>query len=134
MKKIDLQLRIIIDIHDKLVGSDQQSGILEGPLTMIERFWLNDLAARASKIRKEVTDLRDEMIRRRGKPDQEGNIVIKATEEIEIEVNGELRKALAYTEEFLAFQKEYEELLEEVVKIEINERISDIIQKLLNKD
>ena len=134
MNKIALQLRKIIDIHDKLVGSDQQSGILEGPLTMIERFWLNDLAARASKIRKEVTDLRDEMIRRRGKPDQEGNIVIKATEEIEIEVNGELRKALAYTEEFLAFQKEYEELLEEVVKIEINERISDIIQKLLNKD
>lgn len=131
MIQIELPLRKIIAIHDELVGSDQISGILEKDMSMIERFWLNELVSRTSKIRKEVTDLRDDMIRRRGKPDQEGNIVIKATEEIEIEINGELRKALAYTEEFLAFQKEYEELLDEKVKIEIAEKVSKIVNEYL---
>jgi hypothetical protein len=129
--QIELPLRKIIAMHDELVGSDQNSGILEQDLTMIERFWLNDLVSRTSKIRKEVTDLRDDMIRRRGKPDQEGNSVIKATMEIEIEINGELRKALAYTEEFLAFQKEYEELLSEEVKIEVSEKILFLIPEVM---
>jgi hypothetical protein len=74
------------------------------------------------------------MIRRRGKPDSEGNVLIKATEEAELLIEGKTRKILTYTKEFLAFQKEYEELLEEVVGIDINEKISGIIQKLLKQD
>jgi hypothetical protein len=44
-----------------------------------------------------------------------------------IEFRGEQKEVIAYTEEFLRFQREYEELLEEVVRIDINEKIFHLL-------
>jgi hypothetical protein len=134
MKEVELSLKEIFALHSRINGDESNGGLLDSDLSMIERFWLNDLNDQLKRICGGVRNLRDDMIRRRGKPDSEGNVLIKATEEAELLIEGKTRKILTYTKEFLAFQKEYEELLEEVVRIDINEKISGIIQKLLKQD
>ncbi len=67
------------------------------------------------------------MIRRRGKPDSEGNVLIKATEEAELLIEGKTRKILTYTKEFLDFQSEYNQLMEESYKLTFNPAIEKMI-------
>ena len=127
MEEITLKIIQILEIENLIIGSDESEGLLDQDLSMTERFWLNELLGQIRLIQGGVQNLRSEIIRRRGKPDPDGNITIKATEKVTIDFQGQPKEALAYTEEFLRFQREYEELLNESVKIEINEKIFHLL-------
>lgn len=127
MKEIELTLKEIFALHSRINGDETSGGLLDADLSMIERFWLNDLNDQLNKICGGVRNLRDDMIRRRGKPDSEGNVLIKATEEVELMIEGEVKTVLTYTKEFLDFQNEYNQLMEERYNLTIREIILQVI-------
>ena len=127
MKEVELSLKEIFALHSRINGDESNGGLLDSDLSMIERFWLNDLNDQLKRICGGVRNLRDDMIRRRGKPDSEGNVLIKATEEAELLIEGKTRKILTYTKEFLDFQSEYNQLMEESYKLTFNPAIGNLI-------
>ena len=127
MKEVELSLKEIFALHSRINGNESNGGLLDSDLSMIERFWLNDLNDQLNRICGGVRNLRDDMIRRRGKPDSEGNVLIKATEEAELLIEGKTRKILTYTKEFLDFQSEYNQLMEESYKLTFNPAIEKMI-------
>ena len=127
MKEVELSLKEIFALHSRINGDESNGGLLDSDLSMIERFWLNDLNDQLNRICGGVRNLRDDMIRRRGKPDSEGNVLIKATEEAELLIEGKTRKILTYTKEFLDFQSEYNQLMEESYKLAFNPAIEKMI-------
>jgi len=127
MKEVELSLKEIFALHSRINGDESNGGLLDSDLSMIERFWLNDLNDQLNRICGGVRNLRDDMIRRRGKPDSEGNVLIKATEEAELLIEGKTRKILTYTKEFLDFQREYNQLMEESYKLTFNPAIEKMI-------
>jgi len=127
MKEVELSLKEIFALHSRINGDESNGGLLDSDLSMIERFWLNDLNDQLNRICGGVRNLRDDMIRRRGKPDSEGNVLIKATEEAELLIEGKTRKILTYTKEFLDFQSEYNQLIEESYKLTFNPAIEKMI-------
>jgi hypothetical protein len=127
MKEVELSLKEIFALHSRINGDESNGGLLDSDLSMIERFWLNDLNDQLKRICGGVRNLRDDMIRRRGKPDSEGNVLIKATEEAELLIEGKTRKILTYTKEFLDFQSEYNQLMEESYKLAFNPAIGNLI-------
>jgi len=127
MKEVELSLKEIFALHSRINGDESNGGLLDSDLSMIERFWLNDLNDQLNRICGGVRNLRDDMIRRRGKPDSEGNVLIKATEEAELLIEGKTRKILTYTKEFLDFQSEYNQLMEESYKLTFNPAIEKMI-------
>ncbi len=127
MKEVELSLKEIFALHSRINGDESNGGLLDSDLSMIERFWLNDLNDQLNRICGGVRNLRDDMIRRRGKPDSEGNVLIKATEEAELLIEGKTRKILTYTKEFLDFQSEYNQLMKESYKLAFNPAIEKMI-------
>jgi hypothetical protein len=127
MEEIKLHISQIFQILEKINGNEASPGLLDLDLSVSERFWMNDLNDQIRKIHGAVQNLRDDIVRRRGKPGPDGNVTLKATEKVIIEFRGEQKESIAYTEEFLRFQREYEELLEEVVRIDINEKIFHLL-------
>ena len=127
MKEIELTLKEIFALHSSINGDETSGGLLDTDLSMVERFWTNDLNDQLNKICGGVRNLRDDMIRRRGKPDSEGNVLIKATEEVELMIEGEVKKVLTYTKEFLDFQNEYSQLMNETYKLNIKDCVLRLI-------
>ena len=123
MEEIKLPISQIFQILEKINGSEASPGLLDLDLSVSERFWMNDLNDQIRKIHGAVQNLRDDIVRRRGKPGPDGNVTLKATEKVIIEFQGEQKESIAYTEEFLRFQREYGELLNERYTIKVESKI-----------
>lgn len=114
-----LTIEQIILLERKIVGSEEHPGILSQDLIMKERFWIIDLLSQIRIIRGAIQNLRDETIRMRGVPGPDGMVTIKATEKITINVNGQEKESIAYTDAFLQFESEYAQLMSEEYPIRV---------------
>jgi hypothetical protein len=123
MEEIKLHISQIFQILEKINGNEASPGLLDLDLSVSERFWMNDLNDQIGRIHGAVQNLRDDIVRRRGKPGPDGNVTLKATEKVIIEFQGEQKEAIAYTEEFLRFQREYEELMTQKYQVRIKREL-----------
>jgi CYTH domain-containing protein len=119
MEEMLFTIEQIVLLERKIVGSEENPGILSLDLIMSERFWINDLLSQIRIIRGAIQNLRDETVRMRGVTGPDGMVTIKATEKIRINVNGQEKEAIAYTDAFLQFESEYAQLMSEKYPIRV---------------
>lgn len=83
MQKISLKLLEIYNLDAELNGLNNPqtgekvfSGLLKEKLSLVLKYWLTDLAKRVSAEKAAVEELKNELIRKFGKPDDKGSISI----------------------------------------------------------
>ncbi len=123
MNKVTLKIGEILELEAELNGIvDQQTGkvVLEGlvskDLKLTTKYWLSDLNEKVAKEKAAVGKLRDELIKKHGKADEQGNINIPMYINEVRDEEGKLTSA-EINPDFAKFQEDYAKLLEETVEI-----------------
>jgi len=83
MEKITLKLLEFYNLDAELNGLPSpdgkemlMQGLLKEKLSIVVKYWLNDLAKRVKAEREEVESLKNDLIKKYGKEDENGNISI----------------------------------------------------------
>ena len=108
MKEYKIKISDLLNLEAELNGFTSPDnkvvleGLLKSKLSLVARYWINDLANIISAEKKKIDDLRTELIKTHGTTDATGNVTIKMFLD---EANTEKNPA------YSAFEKEYIELL-----------------------
>jgi hypothetical protein len=103
------------------------NGLLNEKLSLVAKYWLNDLAKKALEIKTDIDKLRDELIKKYGEDDGTGNIGIvysvdafneDGTPMTQLNEAGEPVQLKRVNPKFIEFQNEYETLLQEEREVE----------------
>jgi hypothetical protein len=103
------------------------NGLLNEKLSLVAKYWLNDLSKKANEIKVDVDKLRDELIKKYGEDDGTGNIGIvysvdafneDGTPMTQLNEAGESVQLKRVNPKFIEFQSEYETLLQEEREVE----------------
>jgi hypothetical protein len=115
MERISLKLYEIYNLEAELNGfSNPQtgekifSGLLKEKMSLSVKYWLNDLAKRVSAEKTAIEELKNELIRKYGKPDDKGNVTIPVY--IDEYDSSEVPKKVL-NPDYQAFDKEFSELM-----------------------
>lgn len=83
MERISLKLLEFYNLDAELngfnnpqTGESIYKGLLKEKLTLVTKYWLNDLAKKVSAEKAAVEELKNELIRKFGKADENGNVTI----------------------------------------------------------
>jgi hypothetical protein len=122
METITLKLVDILQLEVELNGFvDPQTkevkvkGILNEKLSLVVKFWLNDLATKVASIKETVEKLRGDLIKKHGEANEAGEIAIPVFLE-EKDTEGNVSRKV--NPSFEAVQKEYTTLLEDTKSLE----------------
>lgn len=135
MKTIEIKLGEIISLLSELEGYRQPEtgeilikGFINHSLPLKEKYWLNKLVSNLTNEKQEIEKLRNGLIEKFGDKDEEsGSISIPTIIKNE---NGETET----NPNFLLFQREYQELLNEVRTIEYKPISMDILESISTED
>jgi hypothetical protein len=103
------------------------NGLLNEKLSLVAKYWLNDLSKKANEIKVDVDKLRDELIKKYGEDDGTGNVGIvysvdafneDGTPMTQLNEAGESIQLKRVNPKFIEFQSEYETLLQEEREVE----------------
>ena len=103
------------------------NGLLNEKLSLVTKYWLNDLSKKANEIKVDVDKLRDELIKKYGEDDGTGNVGIvysvdafneDGTPMTQLNEAGESVQLKRVNPKFIEFQSEYETLLQEEREVE----------------
>ena len=103
------------------------NGLLNEKLSLVAKYWLNDLSKKANEIKVDVDKLRDELIKKYGEDDGTGNVDIvysvdafneDGTPMTQLNEAGESVQLKRVNPKFIEFQSEYETLLQEEREVE----------------
>jgi hypothetical protein len=137
MTKTKLKLADILNLEAEINGFTNPqtnekviNGLLNEKLSLVAKYWLNDLSKKANEIKIDVDKLRDELIKKHGEDDGTGNIGIvysvdafneDGTPMTQLNEAGEAVQLKRVNPKFIEFQSEYETLLLEEREIEHHE-------------
>ena len=103
------------------------NGLLNEKLSLVAKYWLNDLSKKANEIKVDVDKLRDELIKKYGEDDGTGNVGIvysvdafneDGTPMTQLNEAGDSVQLKRVNPKFIEFQSEYETLLQEEREVE----------------
>ena len=122
MEKISLKLHEFLTLEAELFGVKNQQtgevtskGLLNEKLSLVAKFWLNELGKKVATEKESVEKLREELIKKLG-TEEEGQIFIKMYDEVKDEEGNVVSRSL--TSNFIEFNQEYDKLLSEEKEIE----------------
>lgn len=130
MNKTILTLGEIYALESELAGAvNQQSGektmkgLLSQQISLLQKYWLTDLAEDLAKQKKNVDKLRDELIQKHGEATENGAISIsvsidKLDEEGNTVLNDEGKAVKVINPKFQEFNNEMEKLFAETKEVE----------------
>ena len=122
MEKISLKLHEFLTLESELFGVKNQQtgevtskGLLNEKLSLVSKFWLNELGKKVASEKESVEKLREELIKKLG-TEEEGQVLIKMYDEVKDEEGNTVSRSL--TSNFIEFNQEYEKLLSEEKELE----------------
>lgn len=122
MEKISLKLHEFLTLETELFGVKNQQtgevtskGLLNEKLSLVAKFWLNELGKKVASEKESVEKLREELIKKLG-TEEEGQVFIKMYDEVKDEEGNTVSRSL--TSNFIEFNQEYEKLLSEEKDLE----------------
>ena len=122
MEKISLKLHEFLTLETELFGVKNQQtgevtskGLLNEKLSLVAKFWLNELGKKVASEKESVEKLREELIKKLG-TEEEGQVFIKMYNEVKDEEGNTVSRSL--TSNFIEFNQEYEKLLSEEKELE----------------
>ena len=122
MEKISLKLHEFLTLETELFGVKNQQtgevtskGLLNEKLSLVAKFWLNELGKKVASEKESVEKLREELIKKIG-TEEEGQVFIKMYDEVKDEEGNTVSRSL--TSNFIEFNQEYEKLLSEEKELE----------------
>jgi len=122
MEKISLKLHEFLTLESELFGVKNQQtgevtskGLLNEKLSLVSKFWLNELGKKVASEKESVEKLREELIKKLG-TEEEGQVFIKMYDEVKDEEGNIVSRSL--TSNFIEFNQEYEKLLSEEKELE----------------
>jgi hypothetical protein len=122
MEKISLKLHEFLTLEAELFGVKNQQtgevtskGLLNEKLSLVSKFWLNELGKKVASEKESVEKLREELIKKLG-TEEEGQVFIKMYDEVKDEEGNTVSRSL--TSNFIEFNQEYEKLLSEEKELE----------------
>ena len=122
MEKISLKLHEFLTLETELFGVKNQQtgevtskGLLNEKLSLVAKFWLNELGKKVASEKESVEKLREELIKKLG-TEEEGQVFIKMYDEVKDEEGNTVSRSL--TSNFIEFNQEYEKLLSEEKELE----------------
>lgn len=130
MNKTTLTLGEIYTLETEVAGAVNQQtgektvqGLLSQKLSLLQKFWLTDLAEELTKHKKRVDTLRDEMIKKHGESSKDGAISIsvsidKLDDKGKVVLNEEGNPVKLINPKFQEFNQEMEDLFAETKEIE----------------
>jgi molybdopterin converting factor small subunit len=140
MKTQSLKLFELLNLEAELAGATNNQtgekvieGLLNQKLPVVTKYYLNTLVESLSAEKKTIDALRDELIKKHGTEDANGNIGISMVIETEnVDDKGEPIKDI--NPAYIAFNDEYGELLNQEKEIKLPEiKLSDL-DKIETKD
>ena len=134
MTKTKLKLADVLNLEAEINGFTNPqtnekiiNGLLNEKLSLVAKYWLNDLSKKANEIKVDVDKLRDELIKKYGEDDGTGNVGIvysvdafneDGTPMTQLNEAGESVQLKRVNPKFIEFQSEYETLLQEEREVE----------------
>jgi len=122
MEKISLKLHEFLTLETELFGVKNQQtgevtskGLLNEKLSLVSKFWSNELGKKVASEKESVEKLREELIKKLG-TEEEGQVFIKMYDEVKDEEGNTVSRSL--TSNFIEFNQEYEKLLSEEKELE----------------
>jgi hypothetical protein len=122
MEKISLKLHEFLTLETELFGVKNQQtgevtskGLLNEKLSLVAKFWLNELGKKVASEKESVEKLREELIKKLG-TEEDGQVFIKMYDEVKDEEGNTVSRSL--TSNFIEFNQEYEKLLSEEKDLE----------------
>jgi hypothetical protein len=122
MEKISLKLHEFLTLEVELFGTKNQQtgetitkGLLNEKLSLVSKFWLNELGKKVQSEKESIEKLREELIKKLG-TEEEGQIFIKMYDEVKDEEGNVVSRSL--TPNFIEFNQEFDKLLNEEKDLE----------------
>ena len=122
MEKISLKLHEFLTLEAELFGTKNQQtgetitkGLLNEKLSLVSKFWLNELGKKVQAEKESIEKLREELIKKLG-TEEEGQIFIKMYDEVKDEEGHVVSRSL--TPNFIEFNQEFDKLLNEEKELE----------------
>jgi hypothetical protein len=122
MEKISLKLHEFLTLEAELFGVKNQQtgevtskGLLNEKLSLVSKFWLNELGKKVASEKESVEKLREELIKKLG-TEEEGQVFIKMYDEVKDEEGNTVSRSL--TSNFIEFNQEFDKLLNEEKDLE----------------
>ena len=122
MEKISLKLHEFLTLEAELFGTKNQQtgetitkGLLNEKLSLVSKFWLNELGKKVQAEKESIEKLREELIKKLG-TEEEGQIFIKMYDEVKDEEGNVISRSL--TPNFIEFNQEFDKLLSEEKELE----------------
>ena len=122
MEKISLKLHEFLTLEAELFGTKNQQtgetitkGLLNEKLSLVSKFWLNELGKKVQAEKESIEKLREELIKKLG-TEEEGQIFIKMYDEVKDEEGNVISRSL--TPNFIEFNQEFDKLLNEEKELE----------------
>lgn len=98
-------------------GETLVEGLLKEKISFVTKYWLTDLAEKTSKEKQSIEKLKEELIKKYGTEDKEGNISIPMWINEEKDEDGNIVNAEP-NPTFVKFQEDFNSLLQEEKEIE----------------
>jgi len=106
-------------LQDRQTGSKVQNGLLDEKISLVQKYWLNDLGKKTKELVDEVEPLRNELIKKHGDEGPDGSIGVSAFNDVKNE-EGEVVGKIP-NPKWNEFQKEYDDLLSQEREVEHHE-------------
>jgi len=140
MKNQSLKLFELLNLEAELTGATNNQtgekiieGLLNQKLPVITKYYLNNLVDTLGREKKVIDSLRDELIKKHGTEDENGNIGISMVIETEkVDDKGEPIKDI--NPAYIAFNDEYGELLNQEKDIKLPQIQLSNLDKIETKD
>jgi len=140
MKNQSLKLFELLNLEAELTGATNNQtgekiieGLLNQKLPVITKYYLNNLVDTLGREKKVIDSLRDELIKKHGTEDKDGNVGISMVIETEkVDDKGEPIKDI--NPSYIAFNDEYGELLNQEKEIKLPQIKLDNLDRIETKD
>jgi len=140
MKNQSLKLFELLNLEAELAGATNNQtgekiieGLLNQKLPVITKYYLNNLVDTLGREKKVIDSLRDELIKKHGTEDKDGNVGISMVIETEkVDDKGEPIKDI--NPSYIAFNDEYGELLNQEKEIKLPQIKLDNLDRIETKD
>jgi len=140
MKNQSLKLFELLNLEAELTGATNNQtgekiieGLLNQKLPVITKYYLNNLVDTLGREKKVIDSLRDELIKKHGTEDKDGNVGISMVIETEkVDDKGEPIKDI--NPAYIAFNDEYGELLNQEKEIKLPQIKLDNLDRIETKD
>lgn len=106
-------------LQDRQSGEKVQMGLLDEKISLVQKYWLNDLGKKTKGLVDELDPLRNELIKKYGDEGPDGSIGVSAFHEMKNEEGEVVGKTP--NPKWAPFQKEYDDLLAQQREIEHQE-------------